>query len=55
MPAATAAAFTGIHNEHEFYSHHYLSEIGNEAIRYLRDVCHHGARVDVPRSGITRR
>ena len=27
MPAATAAAFTGIHNENEFYSHHYLSEI----------------------------
>ena len=27
MPPATAAAFTGIHNENEFYSHHYLSEI----------------------------
>ena len=23
MPAATAATFTGIHNENEFYSHHY--------------------------------
>ena len=27
MPAATAATFAGIHNENEFYSHHYLSEI----------------------------
>ena len=27
MPAETAATFTGIHNENEFYSHHYLSEI----------------------------
>ena len=26
MPAVTAAV-TGIHNENEFYSHHYLSEI----------------------------
>ena len=27
-PAAeTAAAFAGIHNENEFYSHYYLSEI----------------------------
>ena len=27
MPAAPAATFAGIHNENEFYSHHYLSEI----------------------------
>lgn len=27
MPAATAATFPGIHNENEFYSQHYLSEI----------------------------
>ena len=27
MPPATAATFAGIHNENEFYSHHYLSEI----------------------------
>ena len=27
MPPTTPAAFTGIHNENEFYSHHYLSEI----------------------------
>ena len=27
MPAATAAALPGIHNENEFFSHHYLSEI----------------------------
>ena len=33
MPAATAATFTGIHNENEFYSHHYLSEIFSGDIR----------------------
>ncbi len=27
MPAASAATFPGIHNENEFYSQHYLSEI----------------------------
>ena len=27
MPAATTATFPGIHNENEFYSQHYLSEI----------------------------
>ncbi len=27
MAFATAATFAGIHNENEFYSHHYLSEI----------------------------
>ena len=27
MPAAPAAALPGIHNENEFFSHHYLSEI----------------------------
>ena len=27
MPPPTPAAFVGIHNENEFYSHHYLSEI----------------------------
>ena len=27
MPAKTAATFTGIHNENEFYSHYYLSEV----------------------------
>ena len=33
MPSATAATFTGIHNENEFYSHHYLSEIFSGDIR----------------------
>ena len=33
MPPATAAALTGIHNENEFYSHHYLSEIFGGDIR----------------------
>ena len=33
MPTATAATFTGIHNENEFYSHHYLSEIFSGDIR----------------------
>ncbi len=37
MPAATAAAFTGIHNENEFYSHHYLSEIFGGDIRATVD------------------
>ncbi|MCY4372389.1 MAG: hypothetical protein OXC31_01370 [Spirochaetaceae bacterium] len=37
MPAATAAAFTGIHNENEFYSHHYLSEILSGDIRSTVD------------------
>ena len=37
MPAATAAAFTGIHNENEFYSHHYLSEIFSGDIRSTVD------------------
>ena len=37
MPAATAAAFTGIHNENEFYSHHYLSEIFSGDIRATVD------------------
>ena len=36
MPAATAA-FTGIHNENEFYSHHYLSEIFSGDIRSTVD------------------
>ena len=27
MPARTAAVYVGIHNENEFYSHHYLAEI----------------------------
>ena len=33
MPAETTAAFTGIHNENEFYSNHYLSEIFSGDIR----------------------
>ena len=37
MPASTAAAFTGIHNENEFYSHHYLSEIFSGDIRSTVD------------------
>ena len=37
MSAATAAAFTGIHNENEFYSHHYLSEIFSGDIRSTVD------------------
>ena len=37
MPAATAATFTGIHNENEFYSHHYLSEIFSGDIRSTVD------------------
>ena len=37
MPAATAATFTGIHNENEFYSHHYLSEIFSGDIRATVD------------------
>ena len=37
MPAATAAALTGIHNENEFYSHHYLSEIFSGDIRATVD------------------
>ena len=37
MPAATAATFTGIHNENEFYSHHYLSEIFSGDMRATVD------------------
>ena len=37
MPAATPATFTGIHNENEFYSHHYLSEIFSGDIRATVD------------------
>ena len=37
MPATTAATFTGIHNENEFYSHHYLSEIFSGDIRATVD------------------
>ena len=37
MPSATAATFTGIHNENEFYSHHYLSEIFSGDIRVTVD------------------
>ncbi len=37
MPPATAAAFTGIRNENEFYSHHYLSEIFSGDIRATVD------------------
>ena len=37
MPPATAAALTGIHNENEFYSHHYLSEIFSGDIRATVD------------------
>ena len=36
-PATTAATFTGIHNENEFYSHHYLSEIFSGDIRATVD------------------
>ena len=31
--ADTATTFAGIHNENEFYSHHYLSEIFTGDIR----------------------
>ena len=31
--AGTATTFAGIHNENEFYSHHYLSEIFTDDIR----------------------
>ncbi len=37
MPAAAAATFVGIHNENEFYSHHYLSEIFTGDIRATVD------------------
>ena len=37
MLPATAAAFTGIRNENEFYSHHYLSEIFGGDIRATVD------------------
>ena len=37
MAAPTTAAFTGIHNENEFYSHHYLSEIFSGDIRATVD------------------
>ena len=37
MPSATAASLTGIHNENEFYSHHYLSEIFSGDIRSTVD------------------
>ena len=37
MPSATAATFTGIHNENEFYSHHYLSEVFSGDIRATVD------------------
>ena len=37
MPSATAATYTGIHNENEFYSHHYLSEILRGDIRATVD------------------
>ena len=33
MPAETTATFAGIHNENEFYSQHYLSEIFTGDIR----------------------
>ena len=33
MPAAAAATFSGIHNQNEFYSQHYLSEIFAKDIR----------------------
>ena len=37
MSAATAAAFAGIHNENEFYSHYHLSEIFTGDIRATVD------------------
>ena len=37
MPTVNAAALTGIHNENEFYSHHYLSEIFSGDIRATVD------------------
>ena len=33
MPAETTATFAGIHNENEFYSQHYLSEVFSGDIR----------------------
>ena len=49
MPVATAATFTGIHNENEFYSHHYLSEIFSGDIRADRGFA--GASRPTPRAG----
>ncbi len=37
MPAATAPALTGIHNENEFYSHHHLTEIFGADVRATVD------------------
>ncbi len=50
MPAATAAAFTGIHNENEFYSHHYLSEIFSGDIRATVDRWREQAEVEKGRT-----
>ena len=54
MPAAaaataeTAATFAGIHNENEFYSHHYLSEVFagdiREAVERWREAAPSGSR-----------
>ena len=46
MPAATAATFTGIHNENEFYSHHYLSEIFSGDIRATVKRWHEAAEAE---------
>ena len=45
-PATTAATFTGIHNENEFYSHHYLSEIFSGDIRATVDRWREAAEAD---------
>ena len=49
MPAAeTTATFAGIHNENEFYSHHYLSEVFAGDIRETEDAWHDARRQRQP-------
>ena len=49
MPAAeTTATFAGIHNENEFYSHHYLSEVFAGDIREIVERWRDAAANDSP-------
>ena len=49
MPAAeTTTTFAGIHNENEFYSHHYLSEVFAGDIRETVERWHDAAASDSP-------
>ena len=49
MPAAeTTATFAGIHNENEFYSHHYLSEVFAGDIREIVERWRDAAASDSP-------